>query len=245
MDSQRIRALVWGADNRESEPPRENLTMERILDAVVEIATADGVAAVSMSRVAKQIGYTPMAIYRHLPNKAMMMEVAVDHALGPPPETLLDTADWRQGLHHYARGLAGRYRVHPWTLDVRVSGPPILPNTVRWMEVGLRILSDSGVGATEQIGLLTLLTGFVRGFAQMFGGAMDQPVQTDQPGYGDELLELTTPAEFPALTMVIASGVFDDGGKPAEPDEFAAELQFGVDLIIAGIEFKVSDAVGR
>src|SRR5690606_24295200 len=97
----RIVQLAWGLDDRGTRGPRRTLTLEQVLDAAIAVANEEGFAALSMSRVAKQLGFTTMSLYRYVDSKDQLVELAWDRALGPPPE-LPAEGDWRDRLDAWA-----------------------------------------------------------------------------------------------------------------------------------------------
>lgn len=241
-------ADVWRRQQNTLNAEREGLTLDRILETVIEIARSQGVETISMSRIAREVGFSPMALYRHVPNKAAMLEIAADGAIGAPPESLFDVSDWRDGLMQFARELGRRYRDHPWIFDVRLSGPPALPNSVRWMEACLRLLQRAGLPPEEQLALLSVLTGFVRGNEQMLLEIrhFSSVSESSQNSYGQLLSGLTTAEEYPALWGVIQSGVFEDPEELPIEDEHEWEMVFGIERIVAGIETMVAErATGK
>ena len=64
---------------------RVRLTPARIVQAAIKIADAEGLDAVSMQRVAGELGYAPMALYRYVPGKALLVAAMSDWAFGTPP----------------------------------------------------------------------------------------------------------------------------------------------------------------
>lgn len=76
--------LAWGLSDTGTRGPRRGLTLEQVLDAAIEVAGAEGLEALSMSRVAKQLGFTTMSLYRYVSNKDQLVELAWDRAIGSP-----------------------------------------------------------------------------------------------------------------------------------------------------------------
>jgi hypothetical protein len=129
------------------------------------------------------------------------------------------------------------YRRNPWVLRIPISGPPVTPNAMAWLERGLDCLRDTGLGEGEKMSAMLLLTGFVRGqgmlqadiaAAQAAGAAA--PESELMASYGRLLARLTDPQRFPALHAVIAAGVFD------EPDDGDFDFSFGLERVLDGIE---------
>jgi AcrR family transcriptional regulator len=93
-----------------------NLTRERILRAALALVDREGMAALSMRRLATTLGVDPMAIYYHLDGKAAVVAGLVELAFGELPVPAPDSDDWRAQV----RAIAGAYR------DLALSHPKIL-----------------------------------------------------------------------------------------------------------------------
>src|SRR5690348_482873 len=77
-------AAAWGVRGRPHKGPKPGLTLARIVTAAIGVADAEGLAAVSMSRVATELGAAPMSLYRYVTGKDELLELMVDTAMGPP-----------------------------------------------------------------------------------------------------------------------------------------------------------------
>src|SRR5580658_368521 len=95
-------AAAWGVRERPHKGPKPALSLSRIVDAAVRVADADGLDAVSMGRVARELGAAPMSLYRHLSAKEELLELMVDAAWGDPPAAPAAGEEWRAGLARWA-----------------------------------------------------------------------------------------------------------------------------------------------
>jgi AcrR family transcriptional regulator len=229
---------AWGLRARPSKGPKRGLSLERIVEAAVKIADADGLEAVSMGRVAGDLGVSTMSLYRYVAAKDELLALMVDATAATPPAAPAPGEGWRAGLARWAWAELDIYRRHPWVLRVPISGPPATPNQLAWLEQGLRCLRDTRLAESEKLSVMLLLTGFVRNWgrleAELLEASKASGVSTEaaMSGYGRLLARLTDPERFPALHAVIAAGVFDEGpGDPDEPDEFV----FGLERVLDGV----------
>jgi AcrR family transcriptional regulator len=231
--------LAWGLRERPNKGPRRGLSLEGIVEAAIGIAAADGLAAVSMGRVAAELGVSTMALYRYVAAKDELLALMVDATAADPPAAPAPGEGWREGLARWAWAELGVYRRHPWVLRIPISGPPATPNQVLWLERGLRCLRDTALEEGEKLGVMLLLTGFVRNWATLeadlaeaakAAGAGEHEAMS---GYGRLLARLTDPERFPALHAVIDAGVLDEPEGPEDPD---ADFVFGLERILDGIE---------
>jgi AcrR family transcriptional regulator len=223
--------LAWGLRDRGRRGPKPGLTLERIVSAGIKVALTEGIGALSMARVAGELGVGTMSLYRYVAAKDELLTLMVDAALASPPAPEGGGEDWRAGLTRWAVGLRDAYRRHPWSLRVPISAPPLGPNNVAWLEQALRALAGAPLSEQEKLSCILLISGFVRNdatltadFAAATGG---EPVM---PGYGRLLARLTEAERFPALHEAIASGALDD------EDDIDAEFDFGLARILDGID---------
>lgn len=233
-------AIAWGRAEMPTRGPRAGLSASAIVAAAIEIADADGLAAVSMSRVAERLGYTPMSLYRHVPSKEDLLALVQDAALGDPPPEAPPTGDgWRAGLAAWARDVAAAYRAHLWVLDIPISGPPAMPRQIGWLERALAILADSPLPLDERLSVVLVLSGYSRNWAQLMrdlerglerSGKTDEQVARD---YQQVLGQLVTEDRFPGVHAVIVGGLLND--EDDEDDE-VDEFEFGLQRILDGVE---------
>lgn len=227
-------ALAWGVTDRPTRGPKPGFDLATIVGAGIAIAAADGLAAVSMARVAERVGASTMALYRYVPSKADLLELMVDAALGPPPPLPPDTS-WRDGLRLWARGSRERYEQHPWSLSVPITGPPLGPNNVRWLEFGLTALRPTPLDDRHKLSAVLLVSSYVRGEQGITSSILAEVSQTGrQPDdYGELLTHLIEPARFPELHRAIAAGSLRD----EDPEDIGmdAEFAFGIERILDGI----------
>jgi AcrR family transcriptional regulator len=158
-------ALLWGARAGPARGRRPSLTVDRIAVATVEIADAEGLAAVSMQRVAERLGVTKMALYRYLTAKAELLAVAVDAAQADPPDLAHAGEGWRPRLEWWTRLQREAWQRHPW-LPARVPGDRVLgPNELGWIDRATAVLEGTGLDGPQRLDAVLLLAGQIRATA--------------------------------------------------------------------------------
>lgn len=214
--------LLWGTQPGPRRGPRPALTLERIARAGIAIADAEGLAAVSMQRVAADLGVTKMALYRYAPGKAELVALMVDLGMGEPPEL---PRGWREGLRTWALALLPVMVKHPWALEA-TTGPRVPgPNELAWMEAALATLADTRLRAAERIDVVAVLAGHVRALAQQASSAEAQlHTMVTQLLVGHE-------SRYPHVTAAMRS-VETEGGQDQA-------LEFGLDLILDGLGARI------
>src|ERR1700712_4110580 len=124
VDLPRAVALAWGVAANPQRGPKRELSIERIVEVAVEIADAQGLAAVSMSSVAAALGFTTMSLYRYVSAKDDLILLMNEQGIGLPPLAITEAGDWRSGLTEWFRSILGVYREHLWLLDIPIVGSP-------------------------------------------------------------------------------------------------------------------------
>src|SRR5882757_1422453 len=130
---------VWGVRGSPTKGPKRTVSLEQIVEAGVRLALRDGIDAVSMSRVAREVGMSAMALYRYVASKNELLALMVDQAIGAMPDVGVEDG-WRAGLERWSNLELVKYREHGWALRLPIMGPPVTPNQLGWMEQGLRCL---------------------------------------------------------------------------------------------------------
>jgi len=232
---------AWGRRDRPTKGPRPGLSVERIVEAAVAVAEADGLGAVSMGRVATELGASTMALYRHVASKEELLALMVDTAYGPPPPVPLDQG-WRPALEAWARNMRAVLGRRPWTLRVPTTGPPITPHSVAWMEQGLACVADTPLAQWERAATILAVSGYVRSDAllraDVDAAALDAGTSTDKTfeDWAVGLAALLDPAHFPHLTALLTA---DEPPAPTDPSgpghEGDAEFTFGLARLLDGI----------
>jgi len=224
---------AWGRGVRPSKGPKPGLSLKRIVHAAVDVASAEGIASVSMSRIASELGAAPMSLYRYVAAKDELLALMIDAAFQKLPSAPVPGEGWRDGLSRWAREHLGVLRRYPWIVRIPITGPPITPNQVAWFERGLTCLRETGLSEQQKISVLLLLNGFVRNDALLTSDLMIAAATTgaavEIPSYARLLSRLVDPQHFPSLTEAIAAGAFEG---PDDPD---AEFNFGLARILDGV----------
>ncbi|MGA6168363.1 TetR/AcrR family transcriptional regulator [Amycolatopsis magusensis] len=238
-DLQRSLTLLWSGRARGQRGPRPKLSVAQIADAAVRIADADGLEALSMQRIAAELGYSTMSIYNHIPSKDLLLEVAADVAAGQPPE-LDRTADFRPAVRHWVGALWAGFHSRPWLLRVPLDHAPVGPNQLAWLDRLLQPLLAAGLVGGEARAAALHLTAVVRGTAQISLSLTNGHTGADLAQAIDELID---PDGYPGLAAVHAAEVA--GSRLAEDGTMTAELSFGVERFLDGVEAWVAAETRR
>jgi AcrR family transcriptional regulator len=222
-------ARLWGERDR---PGRGSLTVGRVVDAAIGLADDEGLAAVSMGRVARALGFTPMSLYRHVAGKDELLALMVDIGAGDPPA--LPAGGWREQLEAWAWNLRAMMRRHPWVVEVPLSRIQIGPGRLAWTEQAFAALTDTPLAEEDKGATVLLLNGLGLGdvrFARELA-TLDGPAD----GSFDEMLAaVVDPARFPAVHRALEAGIF----APDDDPDF--DFRFGVARVLDGVDRLIAD----
>ncbi|MEE1938343.1 TetR/AcrR family transcriptional regulator [Streptomyces sp. TRM 70361] len=236
--------LMWGRNGRPARGPKPGLTLERIVTAGIEVADAGGIDALSMRRVAAELGVGTMSLYRYVPGKAELLELMIDQVYGMTTGTDGPRdGGWRAVLEYVARGTWEMHLAHPWLLQVNVARPVLGPNAVAGLDYALAALAGLDLTDRERLGFITALDGYVTGCARTHVNAAQAARHT---GISDE--EFWS-AQAPTLEKAMYSGAYPHVAALAE-DTFAVPgerlFAFGLARLLDGLEeFLAARTAGR
>lgn len=140
-----------------------------ILAASLQLADEHGLAAVTMQAVADRLGVTPMALYRHVANKADLLDGVVESILLEVP--LPDPAEaWPHRLRALALGTRAAARRHPQIFPLLLQRPAVTPGARRTRDVVYAALREAGLAEDDVVQMERLLATAVLGFAASEAG---------------------------------------------------------------------------
>ncbi|WP_433450983.1 TetR/AcrR family transcriptional regulator C-terminal domain-containing protein [Streptomyces sp. CA-142005] len=226
-------ALLWGEQEQPTRGPKPTLSPQRIAAAAVELADAQGLDAVSMSKVGAEFGVSAMALYRYVLGKAELVELMIESILAEVPDLSAARGDWRAGTRLWARHCLDLYRAHPWALAATAMRRQVMgPHQLGWLDAAHAALEPTGLPAAQRHQVFVLVVGLVRSLAQQTAD-FDADEDREWNRLTGEVLERHA-ARFPALTRAIADGAFEPAGVDA--------LDFGLDRILDGVEALMAGA---
>jgi AcrR family transcriptional regulator len=218
------------------------LDLDRIVSAAIEIADAEGLAALSMARLAERLGSAPMSLYRHVTSKDELYDFMMDAVAQTLDQPTSD--DWRMGLADWVADLIALFRRHPWILQLPVTRPPVDPGQLDWVERGLRVQQSTPLTVQERMAVVLALLGYARGVAALANSldAADPSFGLPLP-YGEVIARLIDETRFPALSAAVAAGVFEAPSTDPGSD-IAADADFGLQMILDGIAGLIRSRTG-
>lgn len=235
---------AWEAA-RKPHSARQGLSLQRIIEAATHVADTDGLNAISMARVANELGFATMSLYRHVASKDALLTHLQSAAIGDPPRQHSAGLPWREGLEVWTRALLASYRRRPWLLRIPVTAPPLMPQSLQWMDWAMEIMTDLPLDPVEKLSTLNLLSGYARNevtvVTSVEKAAAPESQGREHLDYEAALQELVGPDQLPAIHALISEGnLFDMPAEvtAAEADDFMPD--FGLQRILDGIEALIS-----
>src|ERR1700761_8402304 len=141
-----------------------SLQRAEIVAAAVRIADAEGVEAVSMRRLAEELGVATMTPYTHIASKDELLDLMRDAVAAEMllPEPLPE--DWRAALRAIAERTRAAYEAHPWCLDATPRRPRARINRLRHVEQSIGIVLRLGVDPHTSRAILLSIDDYVIGY---------------------------------------------------------------------------------
>jgi AcrR family transcriptional regulator len=229
------RGLDAGADDGDRSvaaagPTNVQLSRSIILQAALAIVDRDGMDGLSMRRLSDALGRDPVMIYRHVPNKAAVLDGVAEIVLAQLSVDNTDR-DWAGQLRTVARAFRQLALAHPNAVPLLVTRPLATPlgrrppGMLRPLEDVLALLTSAGFAGDDALHIYRMLFGFLYGhILNELQEVIERPEETDHVlRLGLHRLAIT---EFPHLRALAPALASYDG---------AAELDRGLDLLLPGL----------
>jgi AcrR family transcriptional regulator len=213
-----------------SAPTRTPLSKERVLRAAVELADREGIDALSMRRLAKELGVEAMSLYNHVANKDEILvgivELVASEVEDPSTEGGLD---WKTAIRRSAISTHDAFIRHRWSCPLMMKTAAMIPSRMRWMEALLRTLREAGFSPNLTHHAYHALDSHITGFTLW---QVSFPFQNREEliDLAAEFMKAIPVDEYPYVIEHAQEHL--DEPDPNEPNEF----DFGLDLILDGLE---------
>lgn len=233
--------LVWDVPEPSGRGPR--LSREAITRAAIGIADAEGEQAVTMRRLATELGSsTPMSLYRYVGSKDGVRDLMLDQVFAEIELPDTPPGDWRQNLELLAHASRVALRRHAWFTVLSHHRPMFGPHALANREWSLATVDGHGLTPTQAMSVSSMVFGYAMSYAQ--SEAEELRMRTRIGVVTDE--ELRAKAG-PAADRIVASPAYPrlgrwiaEGGS-IDPDE---QFQLGLDCLLDGIAGRVFGAAG-
>jgi AcrR family transcriptional regulator len=246
---QRIAGHVQRHRGRGTPPPRRDrgLSRAKIVGTAIAVADAEGPDAISMRRIARELGAGAMSLYWHVGSKEELLDLMLE-SIEAEIEVPEPSGDWRADLGVFAHRTRAAMSRHRWAMEFIGSRPPSGPNDALNLERLLRLL-DGLADARLTMDIFGTVATFVMG--AVMREAQEMRVQRDQEqamaGLTEEEIQaqreryhawFEASSRYPRIVRLMESGV--DPDDPATRDE---RFQFGLDCVLDGIAARLASTL--
>jgi AcrR family transcriptional regulator len=232
--------LLWGRRGPGRRGPRRGLSVDDIVAAAIRVADAEGLDAVSMARVAKELGFTTMSLYRYVASKDELLQLMWNGSAQGAEDLKLHGDGWRPRLRSWAIVQREMLDRHPWITQMPMATPPLAPNSLAFVERGLEALDGTGLRDDDKLRVIGLLSSYTLSEARMANDAARAAAEAAAgsaatPGWSYEALlrELADEQTYPRLHRLAWSADLDGSASGFEERQ---EFLFGVDAILDGVQ---------
>ncbi|TDC50302.1 TetR family transcriptional regulator [Jiangella ureilytica] len=151
------------------------LTRGHVLEAAVRLADRDGVASLSMRKLAAELGVEAMTLYHHVRNKQGLEDAIVEHVLAESLRPPRAGASWQEVVAAHADELHRGLNRHPGAVILFATRPAVTPATLVVLESLLRVLRDAGFAPRTALHLIYAVASAVVGQHLAADGAAATP----------------------------------------------------------------------
>jgi AcrR family transcriptional regulator len=213
---------------------RGALSRDRVIDAAIAMADAQGMDAVSMRRLAQDLGVEAMTLYHYVSNKDDILLGMVDRVVEEMRHPRVGL-DWKAELRAAAVSSHEVLVRHPWAASLLLAGPGVSMARLRWMDAVLGCLRGAGFTADHTDHAYHALDSHIMGFSLWLVGIS---AGLGRLGSLDEFLARLDVESLPHLGEHVEQHL-------AKRDADEREFEFGLDLILDGLERQLAGAGSR
>jgi AcrR family transcriptional regulator len=213
-------------------PRREPLTRERIVHAALRIMDREGLEAVSMRRIGRELGVEAMSLYNHVRDKEDILDSICEAVLS---EFRIPDADgWGEGVRLAAREYRRLLLAHPTviTLMTERKRPLTTPESLRAYEFALEVFRTAGLSEADSVKAFHVFGGYILGFVTMELGLMIGRREDEAHAQAhQEMARMLESADLPRMREAMPHFMDCD---------LEAQFEFGLDLLVEGIRARIA-----
>ncbi|PRY34236.1 TetR/AcrR family transcriptional regulator [Umezawaea tangerina] len=217
--------------------PRQGLSIDGVVDAATALADAEGLDAVTMRKVAAELGVVAMTLYTYVPGKAELLDLMLDAAYARMDRADTAGRPWRERVTEVAAENRRLFEAHPWAARVSTGRPLLGPGQMAKYEHELSAVDGLGLDDVEMDASLGHLLAFVRAWARDAAdarAAVSESAMTDEQWWAVNapLLERALdPGAYP-LASRVGSAAGAAHGTAYDP---AFAYEFGLARLLDGL----------
>ncbi|GAB2867131.1 TetR/AcrR family transcriptional regulator C-terminal domain-containing protein [Actinocorallia aurea] len=242
MSEEKAKKIIWARPVRSSRGPNPSLTLEKIARASVALADAEGLEALTMRRLAAELGIGTMSLYRYVESKDDLLDIMRDIVLTEIPRPV--HPDWRTGLAWLAHQTRDQTHRHPWLAQTEAPFTFLSPHGIEYIEYLYRIVDGLGLSADGMMNAISTVvayaTGAVRQELAAARRAADAGVTEDEwlSAHGPYLRSLLATGRYPLMRRIVL-----EADTPHLTPEAGFEL--GLQGVLDSVAARMPGASGR
>jgi AcrR family transcriptional regulator len=222
--------------DRQTRRRKEPISRDAIVAAAVQLLDREGLAALSMRRLAEELGTGAASLYWHVGSKDGLLDLVLDQIIGESQVPDPDPPRWREQLKEVAREQRRISLRHPYVVRISIGRIPMGPNALRYSERVLAILRAGGLPPHLAVQGYLLLIATVNGFTMDETGVDDAPGASAPPSDETALQQAADMARdyiasLPAELFPTMTGLADEFAF-ADPDE---RFELLIDIFVDGL----------
>jgi AcrR family transcriptional regulator len=213
-------------------PRREPLTRQRIIEAALRIMDDEGLEAVTMRRIGRDLGVEAMSLYNHVQDKEDILNGVCEQVLAE--FRIPESEDWAEAARLGAREYRRLLLAHPnvITLLSEGKGPFTNPDALRAYEFALGIFRSVGLAEADSVKAFHTFGGYILGFVMMeLGPMVGGPDDEAHDRAHEEMARMLASADLPRLREALPYIIDCD---------IEEQFEFGLELLIEGLRTRVS-----
>ncbi|WP_051265035.1 TetR/AcrR family transcriptional regulator [Nakamurella lactea] len=232
--------VLWGRKERGRTGPKPSLSIDTIVATAIRIADDEGLAAVSMARLARELGFSTMSMYRYVRSKDELHLLMWNSSAAGLGE--ISGGTWRERLADWAEAQRAAVLLRSWLLEMPLAAPPAGPQSLAFVEQALAAMADTPLREAEKMAVIGAVSIYSLGDARMAHQAAKAAAVTGQPeaDYGAVLRTVVTADEYPALHRLAWSPDMTARPRseelPPGVDQDLLGFRFGLNCILDGIQ---------
>ena len=216
--------------SQKSKSMRKPLSRERVLETAVALADQRGAEALTMRKLAAELGVEAMSLYNHVENKNDLLDGMINLVFGeievPPPG-----GDWKSELRTRATSTRTALNRHRWAIGEMEGRTDIGPENMRVHEGVLACLRDAGFTVEMTIHAYSVQDAYIYGFVLQETDMSSETPEDFAKEARRQMKEYeSVHSDFPNLVEVVGGYVAEHGY------DYDTEFRFGLDVILDGLE---------
>jgi AcrR family transcriptional regulator len=206
---------------------RAPVNLARTLEVALAVADSDGIEAVTMRRLARELGVEAASLYHHVKGKDEILDGLVD-MVAAEIEPPLPSPGWRKAISQRAHDTRAGLRRHPWAVSLMASRTSPGPATLRLLETGIRCFREGGFSVRLAAHAVSAVDSYVHGFVLQ---EVNLPFrdESELAAMTAAIMEVFPASEFPYLFEMTVTHVLAPGY------DYSNEFESGLKVVLDGV----------